>query len=388
MAIPFKVNLRSLFIRKVSTLTTIACLALVVAVFSTMMSLAAGLRHTFRKTGDPLNVMILRDGALSETESFVTLDQMQILETLPGVAKEASGRPIVTGEVVIIINKHKRGTPDSANITLRGVPPEAFSAHPEVKVAEGRSFEPGQLELIASRSIARKFENCGLGETLTLNRRPFKLVGILDASGTTHDSEIWGDATVVRDAFKRSGYSSVILRAEDASAIETIKSGVKADQRLKLKVITEPDYFEAQMQQAGMLEGVGVFLAAFLAIGAAFGAANTMYAAVSSRAREIGTLRAIGFSRFGILTAYVAEALVLGLAGGIVGVAVTYFLVDGLQTGTANFTTFSEVSFAFRVTPILVVISIAFASVIGALGGLLPARLAARAPITQALRQL
>lgn len=388
MAIPFKVNLRSLFIRRVSTLSTIACLALVVAVFSTMMSLAAGLRYTFRKTGDPLNVMILRDGAQSETESSVSLEQKQILQTLPGVAKGADGKPVATAEVVIIINKNKRGTADSANISLRGIPPEGFSAHPEVKIVEGRNFQSGQLELISSRSIAKKFENCGLGDTLTLNRRPFKIVGILDAGGSTHDSEIWGDVTVIRDAFKRDGYSSVILRAQDPSAIATIKAGVKGDQRLMLKAITETEYFEAQGKQASMLESVGFFLAVFLAIGAAFGAANTMYAAVSSRSREIGTLRAIGFSRFAILVAYVTEALVLGLAGGIIGVAVTYLLVDGLTTGTANFTTFSEVSFAFRVTPILVAISIAFASIVGALGGLLPARLAARAPITEALRQL
>lgn len=389
MAIPFKVNLRSLFIRKVSTITTIACLALVVAVFSTMMSLAAGLRYTFRKTGDPSNVMILRDGAQSETESFVTLEQMQILQTLPGIAKDDKGRPVATGEVVIIINKNKRGTAaDSANISLRGVPPETFAAHPEIKVVEGRSFEPGQLELIASRSIAKKFDNCGLGETLTLNRRPFKIVGIMDAGGSTHDSEIWGDVTVVREAFKRDGYSSVLLRAQDPSSVATIKDAVKRDQRLKLKALTETEYFEAQTMQASMLESTGFFLAVFLAIGAAFGAANTMYAAVSSRAKEIGTMRAIGFSRFAILVAYVTEAFVLGIAGGIIGIAITYFFIDGLQTGTANFTTFSEISFAFRVTPILVVLSIAFASVIGALGGLLPARFAARAPITQALRQL
>ena len=387
MAIPFKVNLRSLFVRKVSTLTTIACLALVVAVFSTMMSLAAGLKHTFRKTGDPLNVMVMREGSQSETESFVSIEQTQILKTLPGVAKGPDGNPITTGEVVIIINKNKRGTPDGANVTLRGVTPD-LSAHPEVKVVEGRNFQSGQIELIASRSIAKKFENCGLGETLTLKKRPFKIVGIFDAGGTTHDSEIWGDVTVVRDVFTRNGFSTVILRAQDSSAVSSLKAAVNGDQRLKLKVLPETEYFAAQTTQAAGIQAAGVFLATILAIGAAFGAANTMYAAVSSRSKEIGTLRAIGFSRLSILVAYVSEALILGLVGGIIGVAITYLFVDGVTTGTANMTTFSEVSFAFRVTPILVAVSIAFASVVGAVGGLLPARLAARAPITQALRQL
>jgi putative ABC transport system permease protein len=388
MAIPFKVNFRSLFVRKTSTLTTIACLALVVAVFSTMMSLAAGLKHTFSKTGDPLNLMVMREGSQSETESFVSLDQTQILETLPGIAKGPDGKPVVTGEVVIIINKNKRGTHDGANITLRGVSQAGFSAHPEIKVVEGRNFETGQLEVIASKAMAKKFENCGLGETLTLNKRPFKIVGIFDSGGSTHDSELWGDVTVVREAFRRNGYSTVILRAQDSSAISSIKAAVDADQRLKLKVVPETQYFSEQTKQAQPIEFAGVFLATILAFGAAFGAANTMYAAVSSRSKEIGTLRAVGFSRIAILIAYVSEAMLLGLAGGILGVAITYLFVDGVKTGTANMVTFSEVSFAFRVTPVLVAVSIAFASVVGALGGLLPARLAARAPITQALRQL
>ena len=388
MAIPFKVNLRGLFVRKVSTVTTVVCLALVVAVFSAMMALANGLEYTLRSTGDPLNVIAMRDGATSEMNSFVSIDQYQVLKTIPGVAAAADGKPAVAGEVVIVINKNKRGSEEGANVVIRGVTPAAFVNHPEVKIVEGRTFQPGQAELIASRSIAKKFDHCGLGETLSLKKRDLKIVGIFEAGSTAHGSEIWGDEIVIRDLFNRPGYSVALLRAQDASAVGTIQTAVKNDQRLKLSAISEKEYFAQQTRQAEPIRIVGQFLALILAIGAAFAAANTMYAAVSSRGREIATLRALGFSRGSILMAYLGEALVLGLLGGVVGIAVAYLAVNGVTTGTANWVTFSELSFAFRVTPVLVAIAITFASVIGALGGLLPARLAARAPITQGLRQL
>jgi len=388
MAIPFKVNLRSLFVRKVSTFTTVACLALVVGVFSTMMALVSGLQHTFRTSGDPLNVMVMRDGSTSETNSIVTIDQFQILKTVSGVAKGPDGAPNAGAESVIIINQNKRGTKDGANIVLRGVSPGGFAAHPDVKIVEGRAFKPGQSELIAARSIAKKFEGCGLGETLRLEKRRFTIVGTFEAGGTAHDSEVWGDVEEARDTFGRSMYSTVLLRAEDPSAVAAIRSAVKEDQRLKLKAMPETEYYAQQTQQAGMIQSTGLFLATILAVGAAFGAANTMYAAVSSRSKEIGTLRAIGFSRVSILIAYLGEAVVLGILGGALGTAVTYLAVNGVTTGTVNWSTFSEVSFAFRVTPILIAVAIAFSSIIGALGGLLPARFAARAPITTALRQL
>jgi len=389
MAIPFKVNLRGLLVRKVSTLSTVVCLALVVAVFSTMMALAAGLAHTFKISGDPLNVMVMRDGSTSEINSGVTMDQYQILTALPGAAKDAQGKSNVTGEIVLVINQNKRGHDKGANIILRGVTQQAFAVHPEIKIVEGRAFTPGQSELIASRSISRKFQGCGLGETLTLRKRQFKVVGIFEAGGTSKDSEILGDVDELSDAFDRKGYfSTVFIRAADPSAVALIQSGIKGDQRLSLKAIRETEYFAEQTQQAGFIIAAGLFLAVILAVGAGFGAANTMYAAVSARSKEIGTLRAIGFSRIAILIAYMGEALVLGALGGIVGILITYFAMNGVNTGTINWQSFSEVSFAFRVTPILAVIAIAFASVIGALGGLLPATLAARARITQALRQI
>ena len=387
MAIPFKVNLRGLFVRKVSTITTVVCLALVVAVFSSMMSPANGLKYTFRNTGDPRSVLILREGATSEVQSGVTLEQFQILRTLPGVAKGPDGSPVATGEVVVVINRDKRGARAGANITVRGISPEGFAAHGEIRLVEGKTFEAGKSELIVSRSIAKKFENCGLGETLDLQKRKFLVVGIFDAGGSSHDSEIIGDVTDLRDAFKRGAYSTVLLRAADNSGVATIKDAIARDRRLKLKAIPESQYYAEQTRQAQPIQVAGIFLATILAVGAGFGAANTMYAAVSSRSREIGTLRAIGFSRSAIMIAYLTEAFALGVAGGAIGMAITYLAVNGVTTGTSNWETFSEVSFAFRVTPALVALGIAFSSVIGALGGLLPARLAARAPITQALRQ-
>jgi ABC-type antimicrobial peptide transport system permease subunit len=389
MAIPLKVNLRGLLVRKVSTASTVVCLALVVAVFSTMMALAAGMAHTFKTSGDPLNVMVMRDGSTSEINSGVTTEQYQILSALPGAAKDASGKPNVTGEVVLIINQNKRGHDKGANIILRGVSPQAFAVHPDIKLVEGRAFTPGQSEVIASRSIAKKFQGCGLGEVLTLRKRQFKVVGLFDAGGTSKDSEILGDVDELRDAFERTGYfSTVFIRTTDPSGVAAIQSAIKADQRLNLKAVKETDYFAEQTQQAGFIIAAGMFLAIILAVGAGFGAANTMYAAVSSRSKEIGTLRAIGFSRFAILVAYMVEALVLGAVGGIVGILITYITMNGVNTGTINWQSFSEVSFAFRVTPVLAVIAIAFASIIGALGGFLPATLAARARITQALRQI
>ena len=388
MAIPFKVNLRGLFVRKISTITTVACLGLVVCVFSALMALASGIHHTFDTSGDPLNVMVMRDGSTSETNSLVTLEQFQTLRTLPGVAKRADGTAIAVGEAVIIVNKDKRGTKDGANIILRGVSPEGFAVHPEVKIVEGRPFQPGKSELIVSRPIAKKFESCGLGETLNLEKRNFQVVGLFEAGGSAHESEIWGDVTEVRETFTRTVYSTVLLRAEDASAVPSIVTAVKEDRRLKLKAMSESLYFADQTKSALPIEAAAFFIAPFLAIGAGFGAANTMYAAVAARSKEIGTLRALGFSRFAILVAYLTEALVLGLVGGIVGTGLTYLVLNGVQTGTINWTTFSEVSFPFRVSPVVISVAIAIASAIGALGGLLPASLAARARITQSIRQI
>jgi len=386
LGIPLKYNLRNLMVRRISSLMTVFTIALVVGVFLAIMALANGLNKALISTGSSDNVLVMRESAQSEVQSIVTRDSYQIIETLPGVARDAAGKPITSGEITVLVNiPRKNGQP--SNVTVRGVSPAGFSMRPQLKIVEGQMFRSGVGEAVTSRRISERFANMGLGDEIKMGKKTWKIVGIFDAGGTAFDSEIWSDVTDVGEAFDRRDYSSALVRLSSGITPDQFASRVEAEQRLKLEAKPELKYYEEQTSSAGPIKALGTFVAIILGIGACFGGMNTMYAAVAARTKEIGTLRALGFSRLSILTSFVIESLILSFFGGLGGILLS-LPVQGITTGTTNFRTFSEVAFSFQLSAALLVTAIIFAAVMGFVGGLLPARMAARLPITRALRQL
>jgi putative ABC transport system permease protein len=386
MAIPLKYNLRNLIVRRVNTLMTIGTIALVVGVFVALMALANGLNLALRATGSPENLIILRQGSQTEMQSGVSKEAFQIIQTLPGIARDQQGKPMASAEISVIVNLPRK-TGEATNVTLRGVSETGFLLRPQIKLVAGRMFQPDVGEAIVSRKVADRFSGAGLGDALQLGRRSLTVVGIFDAGGTAFDSEIWSHVTDVADAFDRGGYSSVMVRAENAATRDQLAARIEAEQRLKLEPRSEIKYYEEQTSASGPIRGLGIFVAIIMGIGACFGGMNTMYAAVAYRTREIGTLRALGFSKISILTSFVIESMILALIGGLVGLLLA-LPVNGIATGTMNFRTFSELAFSFRITPDLVITALIFSLALGFIGGLLPSRLAARMPITKALREI
>ena len=387
MAIPLKYNLRNLVVRRVNTLMTIGTVALVVAVFVALMALANGLNSALIATGAPENIIVIREGSQVEMQSFVTKEAFQIIQSLPGIARDSQGKPMASGEIAVIVNLPRRVNGESSNVTLRGVSEIGLAMHPQVKIVEGRMFNTDVGEAIVSRKIADRFSGTGLGETLQLGRRNLTVVGVFDAGGTGFDSEIWSHVTDVADAFDRSGYSSALVRAESVATRDQLANRIAAEQRLKLDAKPELTYYQEQTSTSAPIKGLGIFVAIILGVGACFGGMNTMYAAVAYRTREIGTLRALGFSKASIMLSFVIESMFIALIGGVVGCLLA-LPVNGIATGTMNFRTFSEVAFSFKITPDLFISALIFAAVLGLLGGLLPSRMAARMPITKALREI
>lgn len=387
MAIPLKYNLRNLIVRRVSTLMTVGTIALVVAVFVALFALANGLNSSLIASGSPENVMILRQGSQTEMQSGVSKEAFQIIQTLPGIARDKNDKPMASAEIAVIVNLPRRGSDQASNVTLRGLGETGFALRPRIKLVEGRMFRPDVGEAIVSRKIAERFDGTSLGQTLQMGRRGFAVVGVFDAGGTSFDSEIWSNVTDVADAFDRGGYSSVLARAENVATRDQLISRIEAEQRLKLEAKGEIKYYEEQTSASGPIRGLGIFVAIIMGIGACFGGMNTMYASVAYRTREIGTLRALGFSKAAVMTSFVIESMMLALIGGVVGCLLA-LPVNGITTGTMNFKTFSELAFSFRISPDLVVSALIFSLVLGLIGGLLPSRMAARMPITKALREI
>jgi len=386
MAIPLKYNLRNLIVRRTTTLMTALSITLTVAVFVVLMALAQGLESSLSATGQPLNVLILRDGSTSETDSFVSRENaLQVIKYLHGIATDAKGGPWVSPENIVLINLPRRGQTQGSNVTIRGLSADGPSLRPEFKMVQGRFFRSGLREVIVSRKISQRFQNCGLGDKLRFAKGYWTVVGIFDAGNTAYDSEIWTDMNDLGQDFDRQDYSSVIVRATDSTAVARIKDQVENDRRLHLKPVTEREYFENQTSAAAPIRVFGVFIAVLMSIGASFAAMNTMYAAVARRTKEIGTLRAIGFSRGSILFSFVVESVVIATLGGVLGCLLA-LPVNGITTGTSNFVTFSEIAFNFRITPALFVTGVVFAIMMGFFGGLFPAWRAAHENIVSALR--
>ena len=361
-------------------------MALVVYVFATVLMLAAGLEKTLVATGQDDNVVVIRRSSQTEVQSGIDRLQAGIVESLPDIAVAADGKRLVSKEPVVLINLPKRKTGKPANVVIRGVTEAGLALRPQVRLDEGRMFVPGTAEVIAGRSIADGFQGAGLGETLRFASRDWTVVGVFDAGHTGFDSEIWGDAEQMLQAFRRNGFSSMLFRLVDADRFDAVKTTLESDPRLTLEAKREKRFYAEQSEALSkFISYLGTGISVIFSIGAVIGAAITMYASVASRTGEIGTLRALGFSRSAILTAFLGEALLLGLLGGVIGL-VGASAMQALSISTTNFQTFAEIAFSFTLTPRIVIISLIFALGMGFVGGFLPAARAARMKIVDALR--
>jgi len=387
MQLPVSYNLRNLVVRRTTTIMTALGIALTVAVLSADMALVNGLRRAFRATGDPRNVLILRKGGTAELSSVVTREGFQTLKSKPGIARDSRNQPLASLEMITVLNLRSPEKPDGSNINLRGILPLGFELR-EVKITSGRWFNPGHREIVAGKSIAGKFPDAQLGKQLRFGRGFWTVVGIMDGGQSTVNSEIWGDLNQVSSDFNRpDGLSSMLARAVDEAAVPALVNSINDDRQLNMSARTEKDYYESQTISAAPIQYLGVFVSIVMAVGSSFAAMNTMYAAVSRRAREIGTLRVLGFSRASILVSFFLESLLLAIAGGILGILLVLPL-NNITTSVGSFISFSEISFNFNVGPQVMALGVGFALIMGALGGLLPARMAARKEILTALREI
>ncbi len=385
-SVPLTYIVRNLWVRRVTTGLTAAGMALVVFVFATVLMMSEGIRATLVATGQADNVIVLRKGAGAEINSAITRSQAAVIETLPGIALDLLGRPLVSREPVVLNNLPKRGSGKPSNVTLRGTGEAALALRPQVRLAEGRLFRPGSSEIIAGRAVARGFEGVALGSVLRFAGRDWTVVGLFDAGRSGFDSEIWGDAEQLMQAFRRQAYSTVVFRLADSQGFEAIRSSIDEDPRLTLEAKREIRFYAEQSEALATFIGIlGTSLAVIFSIGATVGATITMFGSVASRVGEIGTLRALGFRRKAVLGAFLGEALLLSLVGGAVGLAAA----SGMQTvdvSTTNFSTFAELAFQFTLTPAIAVQSLCFALGMGVVGGFVPAWRAARLKIVDCLR--
>ncbi|MDD2542127.1 MAG: ABC transporter permease [Desulfuromonadaceae bacterium] len=387
MAIPVLYSFRNLSTRRLTTFLTASGMALVVFVFASILMLSAGLEKTLIETGSDDNVIITRKSANSEVQSGVERSQAAIIESLPDIATDNHGDALLAKELVVLISLPKRGSDKPANVVIRGIQGASLKLRPQVSLREGRMPRPGSSEIMAGSSIAARFKGGGIGETLRFGMRDWRVVGIFDAGATGFSSEIWGDATQLMQAFRRPVYSSILFRLRDSAAFPAVKAKLETDPRLTVDVRRETRYYRDQSEaMAKFLRILGLSLTVIFSIGAIIGAMITMYAAVANRVGEIGTLRALGFQRSNILTAFLLEAFFLGLIGGITGLLCASFM-QLITISTMNWQTFSELAFSFTLTFDIAWKSLLFSVVMGFLGGVIPAIRASRLKIVDALRE-
>jgi len=386
-AVPLSYIVRNLWVRRVTTLLTAAGMALVVYTFATVLMMSEGIRATLVATGQADNLLVLRKGAGAEINSGVDRVQAGILETLPGVATGRDGERLVSKETVVLNSLPKLGTGKPSNVTMRGMGPAGPTLRPQVRLAEGRWFRPGTAEIVVGHAVATGFEGCRLGETLRFGGRDWTIVGTFDAAGTAFDSEIWGDADLMMQSYRRSAYSTVVLHLADAGRIQRTLDAIAGDPRLQVDAKPEVRFYEEQSEGlAKFIRILGTVLSVIFSIGAIVGAMITMFASVAQRVGEIGTLRAIGFRRRAVLLAFLAESLLLGLVGGVLGLGAAS-LMQAVDISTTNFQTFAELAFRFRLTPGIALQTLLFALLMGFVGGFVPAWRASRLKIVDCLRE-
>jgi putative ABC transport system permease protein len=389
MAIPVVYNFRSVKARWTSAIVAVLGIAGTVGVFIAMLSLARGFRATLVSSGSYDNALILRAGSTSEMTGAVPLESSKILQDAPGVARTAGG-PLITTEAVLVAPIPLVSTGTDANVQIRGVSPNVLSIRNNLKIVQGRMFQAGLAEVIVGRNATNSYKGLTLGSTLNMGDEHWKVVGVFDAGGSAFDSEVWCDAHLLNGAFKRpeDSYQSVTVHLATPASFEQFKDFVTADPRLNVDVTREIDYYAKQSTRMTQLITIlGGLVASVMAIGAIFGALNTMYSAVAERGREIATMRALGFGAAAVVFSFLIEALLISFVGGALG-AVAVLPLNGLTTGAMNWQTFSHMEFAFQITPILLLSGLIFALVMGVLGGLPPAVRAAQRPVATALREL
>ena len=389
MAIPVVYNLRSVKERWSSSVVAVLGIAGTVAVFVAMLALARGFQVALTSSGLPENVKVQQVGADSEMTSSMEIGAVRVVEDAPLVAR-AGSQPTVSAEVVVLANLPLRGTTSDANVQVRGVSPRVLAVRNNVRLVQGRFFTPGLYELVIGRNAARSYEGLDLGKTVHIGPGQWKVVGVFDSGGSAFDSEIWADANIVNGAYQRPPgvYQSVTAKLRSADDFKAFKTALERDPRAKLQASPEPEYYESQSQLVTtLIKVLGTIVAIVMGLGAILAALNTMYSAVSERSREIAVLRALGFQGGSIVLSFLAEAMIIAIIGGILG-CIVVLPVNGITTGTINWQTFSHLSFAFRITPDLLLWGILFAIFMGVLGGLPPAIRAARANVSTTLRAL
>lgn len=387
MPIPVSYSIRNLLTRRLTTFLTASGMALVVFVFASILMLSAGLEKTLIETGSDDNVIVTRKAANSEVQSGVERSQAAIVESVPYIATDSDGEPLVAKELVVLISLPKRESAKPANVVIRGISPASLRLRPQVRIVEGRFPHPGSAEIMAGSSIAKRFKGGGIGESLRFGMRDWTVVGIFDAGATGFSSEIWGDATQLMQAFRRPVYSSITFKLANSNDFNAVQSRLDSDPRLTLDVRRETQYYRDQSElMAKFLRILGFSLTVIFSLGAIIGAMITMYAAVANRVGEIGTLRALGFQRTSILAAFLLEALLLGIIGGVTGLICASFM-QLITISTMNWQTFSELAFSFILTIDIAIKSLLFSIVMGLIGGVIPAIRASRLKIVDALRE-
>lgn len=383
------VNLRTVPQRRGSSLATIVGVAGVVIVSIAVFSIAEGVRHTLSASAASDTAVVLRSGSDSEMMSGLQREATRIIAEAPGV-RRAAGGPAASAELYVIVDLPKRSTGTDANVPLRGVQPAAFAVRDQVRIVQGRKFEPGRNEVIVGRAAASQFAGLDVGNHLRWGENEWTVVGIFEANGGLPESEIWCDVGVLQPAYRRGNtFQSVYAKLESPAAFTAFKDALTSDPRLDVKVVREDEYYASQSRAlTGLIRIIGAFITVLMGAGAVFAALNTMYAAVAARAREIATLRALGFRGGPVVVSVLAESLLLALVGGVIGAAVAWLAFDGFQTSTLNWSTFSQLSFSFAVTPPLIVMGVVCSLLMGLIGGLFPAIRAARLPVATALREL
>jgi len=390
MAIPVEYNFRSVIKRWTSTLVAVLSIAGTVAVFIVMLAMAQGFRATLVSSGSPQNAVIIRGGAEAEMMSAVLLDQVRVIADAPGVGRSSSGDPLVSAEVVVIGAFPLASSGSDANVQIRGTSPLVMAVRPDVRIVQGRFFQSGLTELIVGRNVPNTYKGLQLGSVVEFGGGRWTVVGVFDAGGSSFDSELWCDARVLNQVYKRpeTVFQSVTARLASLDSFNKFKDGVTTDPRLTVDVFRETEWYAAQSRMiATIIRVLGFLVAAVMAVGAIFAALNTMYSAVAARSSEIGTLKALGFGPGSIVTSFLAESAIIALIGGAVG-CLAALPFNGFTTGTMNWSSFSYLAFSFRVTPGIVAGGLVFSLLMGIIGGLPPAVRAARLPVIVALREL